>query len=332
MIKNSSSIISVQRVVVFVSIILFITKIYAWYLTHSVAILTDALESTVNVVAGFIGLYSLTLSAKPRDRQHPYGHGKIEFITSAFEGMLIAIAGFYIIYEAIDNYLHPHTIKKLDVGIVLVAFSGLVNYVVGYYVEKKGKSQNSPVLIAGGQHLKTDTYSTIGILIGVVLIYITGYQWIDNATAIIFAFVIIFTGYSVMRKSVSGIMDEADSVIIEEVIELLKSNRNPNWVDVHNMRIIDYVGYHHIDCHLTVPFYLNMHEGHKILDELTKLLNKHFENRVEFFIHLDGCLPFQCSICKVENCPERSQPFQSEVEWTFDNIVLDAKHGSSEAK
>ena len=105
-------------------------KMFAWYLTGSVAILTDAFESIVNVVAGLIGVYSLYVSAKPRDQDHPYGHGKAEFISAAVEGALIAIAGFIIIYEAINNLIHPHTIKKLDYGIILVAITGLINYFV----------------------------------------------------------------------------------------------------------------------------------------------------------------------------------------------------------
>ncbi|HSN62029.1 MAG TPA: cation diffusion facilitator family transporter, partial [Ferruginibacter sp.] len=119
----------VQKIIAAISIVLFLVKIVAWYITNSVAILTDALESIVNVVAGLIGVYSLYVSAKPRDIDHPYGHGKAEFISAAVEGTLILVAGFFIIYQAIVNLFDPAVIKKLDWGILLVAITALINYV-----------------------------------------------------------------------------------------------------------------------------------------------------------------------------------------------------------
>lgn len=142
-----------QQFLVAVSVVLFIIKLVAWFLTSSVAILTDALESTVNVIASIIGLYSLILSAKPKDKEHPYGHGKVEFISSAFEGLLISVAGLMMIYEGISNIVHPHEFRKLDYGLVLIAFSGLINYVVGYYCVKKEREKLSNFSF-GGQTLK----------------------------------------------------------------------------------------------------------------------------------------------------------------------------------
>jgi len=156
----------VQKWVVTVAIVLFILKITAWFLTNSVSILTDALESTVNVIAGLIGWYSLYVAAKPRDVDHPYGHGKAEFISAAVEGTLIVIAGLIIIYEAVLNFLHPHPIQKLDYGIVLVAISAIINFIMGNIAIRRGQKNNSLALIASGKHLKSDTYSTIGIIVG----------------------------------------------------------------------------------------------------------------------------------------------------------------------
>ncbi|MFN5358162.1 MAG: cation diffusion facilitator family transporter, partial [Bacteroidota bacterium] len=154
----------VQRVVAIVAVILFFFKIIAWWMTKSVAVLTDALESTVNVVAGFISLYSLYVAAKPRDKEHPYGHGKAEFVSAAVEGSLVTIAGFVIIYEAIDNFIHPHAIQKLDTGMVIIGFTAIVNYATGWYAIRVGKKNNSLALVASGKHLQSDTYSTIGIV------------------------------------------------------------------------------------------------------------------------------------------------------------------------
>ena len=122
-------------------------KVLAWYLTRSVAILTDALESTVNVVAGLVGIYSLYVSAKPKDSDHPYGHGKAEFLSAAIEGTLISVAGVIIVYEAINNLIHPHTIQALDYGIWIVAATAIINYVTGSICIKTGKKNNSLALM-----------------------------------------------------------------------------------------------------------------------------------------------------------------------------------------
>ena len=147
--------IKVQQLVTVVAVILFVIKLLAWWMTGSVAILTDALESTVNVVAGFISLFSLFVAAKPRDEDHPYGHGKAEFVSATVEGRLITVAGLIIIYEAINNYIHPHPLKQLDYGILLVSITAIINYITGSYCIRVGKKNNSLALIASGKHCRT---------------------------------------------------------------------------------------------------------------------------------------------------------------------------------
>ena len=197
-----------QRWIAIASSVLLIAKFIAYYLTHSVSILTDALESIVNVVAGFIGLYSLYVSAKPRDIDHPYGHGKAEFISAAVEGTLILSAGLLIIYNGIKSFIVPSTIQELDLGIYLVAGTAVVNWLLGAISLRQGKRNNSLALLASGKHLQTDTYSTLAIIAGLLLINFTGFQWIDGVVAIAFSLFIIFTGYRIIRASLAGIMDD----------------------------------------------------------------------------------------------------------------------------
>jgi cation diffusion facilitator family transporter len=316
----------IQKRIAALSILLLIGKTFAWFLTGSVAILTDAFESIVNVVAGLIGVYSLYVSAKPRDQDHPYGHGKAEFISAAVEGTLITIAGFIIIYEAYNNLIHPHTIKKLDYGIVLVAVTGLLNYFAGSFCVKTGKKNNSLALISTGKHLQTDTWSTLGIVVGLILILITKLVWIDSIVAILFSLFIIFTGYKILRSSVAGIMDEADTVLLKKMVQMLNANRRENWIDLHNLRIIKYGSTIHLDCHLTVPWYLNVHEAHKEIDALSSLAKVEYGESVELFVHSDGCLDFSCKICAKTDCPVRQHPFEKKVEWTMENISSNHKH------
>ena len=133
---------SIQKKLTSVTLVIFVIKIVAWALTHSIAILTDTLEYTINVVAGFISLYSLYLSSLPKDRNHPYGHGKAEFLSAAIEAILMILSSFFILYEAINNFVHPHTLLKLDQGIILIAITALLNFIVGFIAEKKGKRIN----------------------------------------------------------------------------------------------------------------------------------------------------------------------------------------------
>ncbi len=301
-------------------------KLVAWYLTGSVAILTDALESTVNVVAGLIGIYSLYVSAKPKDTDHPYGHGKAEFLSAAIEGTLISVAGIIIVYEAINNLIHPHPIQSLNYGIWIVAATAVINYVTGSICISTGKKNNSLALMASGKHLQSDTYSTVGIIAGLVLLYFVKLWWIDSAVAILFAFIIMFTGYKIVRTSVAGIMDEADTTLLEKLVVMLNTNRRPNWIDVHNLRIIKYGGTIHLDCHLTVPWYLNVHQAHGEIDALSALVKNEYGESMELFVHSDGCLDFSCNICTKDDCTVRKHPFEQKIEWTLDNIVSNKKH------
>lgn len=317
-----------QKVIAVTGVLLFLIKVAAWYLTGSVAILTDALESTVNVMSAFIGLYSLYLSAKPKDASHPYGHGKVEFVSAAVEGTLISGAGVLIIFEAIKNIQHPQPIGKLDYGIVLVSTTAIINYLVGAVAVRKGRASNSLALIASGKHLQSDTYSTIGIVAGLGLLYFTRMSWLDSAVALLFALLIVYTGYRIVRDSLRGIMDEADGELLRKMANLLQANRADDWVDLHNMRIIKYGSRLHLDCHLTVPWYLDVREAHREIERLSNLVVDNFGESVEFSVHADACQDFSCEICRKKECPERKRASIRTIEWTVENMSRDNKHNA----
>lgn len=324
--KTETQNLQTQKWVAAVSVLLLIAKFIAYYITHSVSILTDALESIVNVAAGFIGLYSLYVAALPRDKNHPYGHGKAEFLSAAIEGTLITSAGAIIIYKAIKSFIEPVPLQKLDYGIYLVAATAVINFGIGFITLRKGKRNSSLALIASGKHLQSDSYSTLGIIFGLVLIYFTGLKWIDPAVAIAFGLIIIYTGYKILRTSIAGIMDEADIELLEKMVEILNRNRRENWVDLHNLRVIKYGAILHLDCHLTVPWYLNVHEAHREIDALSLLVKQEFGESMELFVHSDGCLPFSCKICDKQNCTERKHNFEQKIAWTIENISQNQKH------
>lgn len=323
---NSKETLRIQSWILFIAVLLFSIKITAWWLTRSVAILTDALESIVNVIAGLVGLYSLTIAYKPRDINHPYGHGKAEFLSAAIEGTLIMLAGVFIIYEAIMQLIHPRILQQLNYGILLIGISAVINFIVGLYAVKKGRINNSEALQASGHHLKSDTYSTLAIMLGLVLIYLTHIHQLDSIVAIIMSLVIMFIGYRIARKSVAGIMDEADEKILGKVIALLNNSRLPNWIDIHNLRVIKFGNVLHVDCHMTVPWYLNVREAHDEIDILRKLIQSEFGSVMEFFVHSDGCIPNCCPICIKNDCKVRAHSFVKKIEWEMQNAIPNKKH------
>lgn len=309
------------------ALVLLSIKFGAYFLTSSNAILTDALESIINFITGGVALYSVYLAAKPKDQDHPYGHGKIEFLSSGLEGSLITIAGIGIIIKSVYNLLYPHPIHKMDVGILLTAIAGAVNYVAGRYLVHQGTQQHSLTIIANGKHLLSDAYSSLGLIIGLGCIYVTNYLWLDAVVAIIFGSFITYTGYGLVRNSISGVMDEADHQLIARIITVLNQRRHENWIDLHNMRVIKYGSQLHIDCHLTLPWYFNLQVAHNEVEMLQETIAQELGDVIELFVHLDPCLPpTSCRLCTKPDCEVREHPFIGRVEWTLNNVIENEKH------
>lgn len=323
--KNSN--LRLQFWITIASALLLIAKFVAYLITSSVAVLTDALESIVNVAAALIGLYSLYVSALPKDQNHPYGHGKAEFISAAVEGTLVLSAGAIIIYKAVFTFFSPQVVSQVDTGIYLIGSTAFINWLLGYFTSRQGRRNNSLALIASGKHLQTDSYSTVGIIIGLLLISVTGLGWIDPLVALVFGVIIIFTGYRIIRTSLAGIMDEADETLLGNMVKILNRNRFENWIDLHNLRVIKYGNVLHLDCHLTVPWYLTVAQAHEEVDKLGSLIRKDFGESLELFVHSDGCQYFQCPVCNKSACHVRQHPFDQQLEWTVGNIAQNQRHG-----
>lgn len=315
-----------------IGIALLAIKFGAYGISGSKTILADALESIVNVVAGAVALYSLHLSAKPKDLDHPYGHGKIEFLSAGLEGMLILVAGLLAIWNGAQGWLRPAAVVRLELGASLIAVTGVANFALGAWLEKKGREHHSLVLLADGKHLKADGYSTAVILLGVACIWLTGLVWLDQVFAILAGLYIGSVGLDILRRSLGGIMDERDEAVLVPIVKSLHEQRQPSWIDIHNLRVIRYGRGLHVDCHVTLPWYFTLVEAHAQLEAIAQLVNAQASQPVEFFIHPDPCLPQCCSLCSVPQCPVRSEPRRETLVWTLDNLSLDQKHHLPERK
>lgn len=312
----------------FVSLFLCGIKFMAWFLTGSLVILSDALESIINVAGAGFAWYSTYLSGKPRDAEHPYGHGKVEFFSIGFEGALIFIAGLYIFYEGCTRLTNPQPVQQVAVGLVLTGFTGLINLIVGLILLYKAKALNSITLQGNGRHLLSDSYTSMGVLMAMVLVLLTGKNWIDPVASLVAGAVILLTGFRLVRRSVAGLMDEADPKVVETIIRNLQQQRCNNWIDVHNLRVQRYGSSYHVDCHLTLPFYFTLRQVHDEVSLLDKSLNAAFPSGdIEFFIHTDPCIPASCQHCLLTACKERQQPFIERLEWCSDNLLPNKKHG-----
>jgi len=311
----------VQGWIVSMSLLILIGKFIAFFLTNSVGILTDAMESIVNVIAGLISFISLRYAARPKDKGHPFGHGKIELISASIEGLLIMIAGGMIIYEGVLRLFEPATIGKLDIGIAVVAVAGLMNYVMGWYSIRMGKKYDSIALVAGGRHLQSDTYSTIGLVIGLVLLYFTGLKWIDSALALIFGSIIVVTGILILRKTIANLMDKADGEVLHKMLEVISAVRKPEWIDVHNMKVIKYGSYLFVDCDLTLPWFYNISEGHDACEELRGLLSSKYSDRLLVTIHSDPCLEKHCEHCQMADCKYRKTQYIEALNLTLEELT-----------
>lgn len=322
--------IKTMKWVLIIGFLLMVLKFLAFYLTHSNAILTDAIESIVNVLAGSFALYSLYFASKPKDADHPYGHGKIEFFSTGVEGGMITLAGIVMVLKGISAFFYPNNIDNLTIGILISFFSGLVNFILAKILIKKGNLLNSSALVADGKHLLTDTWSSIGLIVGLILIYFTNIFFIDYIITIGLGLFIIYTGFQLLKESVFNLLDKADYIKIKHLISILNSNRKPSWIDIHNLRVVKYGSVVHVDCHMTLPWYYTLEEAHREVDALDQLAKVEFDNEIEFFIHSDPCLPLSCKICEINSCKERNFEFVKKLEWKMENVLPDSKHSFSE--
>jgi cation diffusion facilitator family transporter len=309
-----------------VSFLLMLGKFTAYFLTSSNAILTDAAESIVNVLASSFAFYSIYLSAQPKDLNHPYGHGKVEFFSMFVEGILILLAGALIIFKSVYNMFFPLEVKALLDGAIIVAVTGLINFFVGGLLIKESKSSNSLVLYADGKHLLTDAYTSAALFAGLLVIHFTGIYYFDSILSILMGLYIVFSGYKLVRKSVGGLMDETDFKVVTDVLKILNANRHNSWIDIHNLRTQSYGHELHIDCHVTLPYYYELNKVHDEISQIDTLINQKGFVRTEFFIHTDPCLPQCCHYCRMEACPVRSEVQTKDITWTPDIVARNHKH------
>lgn len=251
-----------------ISIGVLCLKMLAWWVTGSVALLSDGLESTVNVVAAFIAYFVIRYAQKPADADHQFGHHKAEYLSAVVEGVLIVVAALLIVQEAWGGLFAPHLPEAPVLGLAINGAAGVINAIWATALIRVGKAQRSPALLADGQHIMSDVVTSVGVLIGLVLAIVTGYAILDPILAIVVAINILFQGWKVISHSVGGLMDRAVTPEEDEAIRLAISSHATGSIDVHDLRTRRAGAAAFIDFHLVVPAGMTVRAAHDICDRL----------------------------------------------------------------
>lgn len=302
-------------------VLLMALKFYIYWLTGSSAVLSDALESIINVVASAFALGSVVLSAKPPDVSHPYGHGKIEFFSAGFEGALIIIAAVGIGWTAWPQIFQPSRLPNLDLGLLLLVFCSAVNLFLGIGLVRVGQKTSSLVLVADGKHILTDVYTSVGVVAGLVIVYLTGWYWMDGAIAVAVAINILVIGAGLVRTSFSGLMHASDPVLLERISELIGKHRQADWIDIHRLRAWRAGNRIHVDFHLILPRDLSLYEAHNQICMVESMLRTEFGGMLDALIHAEPCMEQECPICGYDPCKLRRKPMHLQQLWHRDSLT-----------
>jgi cation diffusion facilitator family transporter len=269
------------------AIVTILLKFYTYYITGSMGFLSDALESFVNLFAAIFALIMLKLSQQPADERHMYGHSKAEYFSSAMEGALILVAAFSIIWSAIPRIVKPTPLENINAGLLFSLMASLVNLVVGQILIRNGKSKKSLVLEADGRHLMTDVWTSVGVIVGIIVVKFTGWLIIDPIIAIIVAINIILTGYKLISRSASGLMDVTipaeDMEKVTNYLDSLKSEQ----IEYHSLLTRAAGQRKFITLHLLVPGKWTVKQGHDYADELEETIVKMFDEPVTVITHIE---------------------------------------------
>lgn len=286
MINNNSSPAKIVWIPITASILTILMKSFAFSITGSVGLLSDALESFINLTASIVAMIALTIAFRPPDKCHPFGHHKAEYFSSILEGILIILAAIVIGVTSTERLLNPHTLEKLNTGLLISAGASIINLITARILFSAGRKYNSITLEADAQHLMTDVWTTGGVLAGLLIVEFTGLYWLDPIIAIVVALNIIYTGIKLIIKSISGFMDSAltedDLATVKSVLEKYKKSG----VGYHALYTRKSSAMNFITLHLIMPGKWTISKGHKLTKKIEKDIKSCFPNS-NTFIHIE---------------------------------------------
>lgn len=291
--------IKTARLSIYSNTILIILKLVVGLISGSVSIISEAIHSTMDLLAAIIAFFSVKASDKPADEEHPYGHGKYENVSGVIEALLIFIASIWIIVESIKKLIHPKAIESIGIGFIVMFISAFVNHIVSKKLYKVAKEEDSIALEADALHLKADVYTSLGVGIGLLLIWITGLNYLDPVVAILVAIFILKEAYHLLMSAFAPLLDVKLS---EEEIKIVTEQINKHksvYCDYHNLRTRKSGRLKYIDLHLVFPENMTIKDAHDLCDVIENDIEKLLAN-TEILIHIESCKK-ACTDCKTKS-------------------------------
>lgn len=311
-----------------VSVVLFGLKYWAYYVTHSQVILSDALETIVNILASMIALWVIHWASQPADKEHPYGHGKAELLSAYFEGGLVFSAAVFIFIQAALSFSRPTELESLGVGLYITAGAGLINGVLGWVLVARGKKLRSSALVASGYHVLSDLITSIGVLLGVSIVMVTGLTVIDSLFAVLVALYLAYTGFRVMRSAIGGLLDKVDTEALQQLHKVINTQKHEGIIHVHHVRMMTSGDYNHLDAHVVVPEHWDVQKAHQATAEYEDHIFASLKRKGEAHFHIDPCERKYCESCSYKNCPVRQDEFLGYREITLEEMLSPEKHSN----
>lgn len=308
-VKDQRDRLRAAQVSLIASVFIMGCKFVAFQVSGSQAIFSDAAESGVNVVAAVLALVVISQAFKPADSKHPYGHGKMEFFSAAFEGGLIACAAVAIFIQAIRALIYGSAVEDLGLGLVLIGVGGLLNLLLGLYLKKIGTKAKSKALLASSAHVLSDLWTSLGIIVGLCLYLVTGWAWVDSVIALLVAVFLIYAGVKIVLEAFRDLLDGTDNGLVESLAAHVERYRLPGMIQIHRARILRSGNFHHIDAHLVVPQFWDVAKAHEKTEKFTRKMMEKYPYEGEVCFHVDPCRKAYCKSCECRRCPIRVEEF-----------------------
>ncbi|WP_257309489.1 cation diffusion facilitator family transporter [Geothrix fuzhouensis] len=280
-------------------------KYLSFVLSGSVALKSDAIESVVNVVAAIFALGAVVFAGKPADKDHPYGHGKIEHFSAAFEGGLISLAAAFILFEAAKGLIYGVELKNLGLGLAVNLVAGALNGMLGWFLLTQGRKTRSKALEADGHHILSDFWTTVGIVTGLFAVKLTGIKWLDPVMAMVVGLLLARTGFRLVKESSQALLDMEDPEVLAKVLAAMNRVRTWDIIAVHEMRTFRSGRYTHLDVHMVVPEYYPVRLAHDLCEGFGKRTLEEADIEGEVHTHVDPCGRLYCERCPAEGCTIR---------------------------
>lgn len=296
-------------------------KFWAYSLTGSQAVFSDALESIVNVVAAAFAFAVLAYAGRPADRDHPFGHGKVEFFSAFLEGTLVATAAVLILWQAGLALWNGVDLQRLDLGLLLTLGAGLANGALGWWLVRYGRRHHSAAIEADGHHVLSDFWTSAAAVVALLAVRWTGVAWLDPAIAAATAFWLLFTGVRIVRRAAGALLDEEDPVLLRNLVGVLGKHVRDGVIRIHHLRAIRSGRFRHVSAHLVVPEFWTVQRAHDTAEALAARVLAELPGDGDIDFHTDPCERAYCAMCDFEPCSVRREPFTDQRPLTVDEAV-----------